>query len=117
MKVRFCDEKDIVKVGEFYDKVVLHLCQTTNYPKGKYKVYPSEASVREKIVLNQQFVCMDEDNIVGAFVLNDDPQGMYENADWTIELLQNPSSFWNKKKPCCPKTARLDLWILGYRQI
>jgi len=88
MKVRFCDEKDIVKVGEFYDKVVLHLCQTTNYPKWKYKVYPSEASVREKIVLNQQLVCMDEDNILGAFVLNDDPQGMYENADWTIELLQ-----------------------------
>lgn len=30
----------------------------------------------------QQFVCMDGDNVVGAFVLNDDPQGKYENAEW-----------------------------------
>jgi len=88
MKVRLCNENDIVEVGKFYDRVVLHLCQTINYPKWKYKVYPSEVSVREKVLRNQQFVCMDDERIVGAFVLNDDPQGMYENADWIVELLQ-----------------------------
>lgn len=87
MNIRICNENDIVEVGRFYDKVVLHLCQTTNYPKWEYKVYPSELSVREKVSLEQQFVCMDEENIVGAFVLNDDPQGKYENANWTVELV------------------------------
>ena len=88
MEIRLCNENDIVEVGKFYDKVVLHLYETTNYPKWQYKVYPSEASVREKTLANQQFVCMDEDTIVGAFVLNDDPQGKYENAEWNVELLQ-----------------------------
>ena len=88
MIVRLCKENDIVEVGKFYDKVVLHLCETTNYPKWEYKIYPSEISVREKVSVNQQFVCMNDGNIVGAFVLNDDPQGKYENADWTEELVQ-----------------------------
>lgn len=88
MIVRACNENDIVEVGKFYDRVVLHLCQTINYPKWKYKIYPSEVSVREKVLLSQQFVCMEEERIVGAFVLNDDPQGGDENADWTVELLQ-----------------------------
>lgn len=88
MDIRICNESDIVDIGNFYDKVVLHLCQTINYPKWKYKIYPSESSVREKAYVNQQFVCFEEGNIVGAFVLNDDPQGTYENADWELELEQ-----------------------------
>ncbi len=87
MNIRICNENDILEVGRFYDKVVLHLCQTTNYPKWEYKVYPSELSVREKVSLEQQFVCMDEENIVGAFVLNDDPQGKYGNANWSVEVV------------------------------
>ena len=31
-------------------------------------------------------MCIDNDEIVGAFVLNDDPQGQYENAKWSVEL-------------------------------
>lgn len=77
-----------VILENFYDKAVLHLCQTTNYPKWQYKVYPSEMSVREKTSVNQQFVCLDGEEIVGAFVLNNDPQGKYENAEWTTKLLR-----------------------------
>lgn len=88
MEIRICCENDIAEVGRFYDKAVLHLCQTTNYPKWQYKVYPSEMSVREKTSVNQQFVCLDGEEIVGAFVLNNDPQGKYENAEWTTKLLR-----------------------------
>lgn len=88
MYVRLCNENDIVEVGKFYDQVVLYLYKTINYPKWEYKIYPSESSVREKVLVNQQYICMDEEQIVGAFVLNDDPQGRYENADWSVELLQ-----------------------------
>lgn len=38
MEIRICCENDIAEVGRFYDKAVLHLCQTTNYPKWQYKV-------------------------------------------------------------------------------
>lgn len=88
MEIRLCEEKDIEEVGKFYDKVVLYLGETINYPKWRYKSYPSEASVREKVTVGQQFLCTEEEKIVGAFVLNDDPQGKYENTDWTVEIPQ-----------------------------
>lgn len=88
MEIRLCEENDIAEVGAFYDKVVLHLCETINYPKWEYKKYPSENSVREKTALRQQFVCVGDEGILGAFVLNDDPQGKYENAGWSKTIPQ-----------------------------
>lgn len=35
-----------------------------------------------------QFLCLDQEQIVGAFVLNTDPQGAYENAAWSRVLSQ-----------------------------
>ena len=86
MEIRLCEENDIIEVGKFYDNVVLHLCETVNYPKWEYKKYPSESSVREKVKIQQQFVCIYNEHIVGAFVLNDDPQGKYENASWKAKM-------------------------------
>ena len=86
MDFRICNENDICKVGEFYDKVVLHLYQTVNYPRWKYKIYPTETTVRKRVEVGQQFVCVDDNKVLGAFVLNEDPQGKYENADWKINL-------------------------------
>lgn len=88
MEIRLCEEKDIAEVGAFYDRVVLYLDETVNYPKWEYKKYPSEHSVREKTALHQQFVCMGDEGILGAFVLNDDPQGKYENTNWSVAIPQ-----------------------------
>lgn len=88
MIIRRCTEADIVQVGQFYDRVVRYLCENVNYPKWEYKVYPSEEYVRKMTQVQQQFICRDNDTIVGAFVLNDDPQGKYENAKWRSELTQ-----------------------------
>lgn len=86
MVMNVCSEQDIVAVGEFYDDVVKHLCENINYPKWVYKVYPSEDSVREMTEAECQFMCIDNQKVVGAFVLNDDPQGKYENAVWSRQL-------------------------------
>lgn len=86
MEIRKCNEKDIAPVGAFYDRVVKFLCENINYPKWTYKEYPSEKSVKEMTRNGQQFMCIDNDMIVGAFVLNDDPQGKYENATWDMQL-------------------------------
>lgn len=88
MIIRKCHEKDIAALGIFYDNVVKHLCENINYPKWVYKVYPSEESVREMAETGCQFMCIDNQNIIGAFVLNDDPQGKYENANWSKQLSQ-----------------------------
>lgn len=88
MIIRTCNEEDIVAVGRFYDSVVKYLDENINYPKWRYKEYPSEKSVREMIKAGTQFMCLEDDKIVGAFVLNDDPQGKYENTAWSRELLR-----------------------------
>ena len=86
MIIRKCNEADIVSVGKFYDHVVKYLCENINYPKWRYKDYPSEESVREMTNAGCQFICLDNNEIAGAFVLNEDPQGAYENAVWSVQL-------------------------------
>lgn len=88
MIIRLCEEKDIASVGAFYDNVVKNLCENINYPKWVYKVYPSEESAREKTESVCQFMCVEEGKVVGAFVLNDDPDGRYENVKWSTGLKQ-----------------------------
>ena len=68
MEIRKCNEKDIASVGMFYDNVVRFLCENVNYPKWTYKEYPSEKSVMEMTQKGDQFICIDNDIIVGAFV-------------------------------------------------
>ena len=86
MKIRKCEIEDITAVGEFYDEVVKDLCENINYPKWTYKVYPSVDFARKMTLAGEQYVCLDGNKIVGAFVFNDDPQGAYENAKWSASL-------------------------------
>lgn len=86
MIIRLCTPEDIPSVGNFYDGVVKHLDEHVNYPKWTYKVYPSEDSVKVMTEAGCQFLCLESDKIIGAFVLNDDPQGAYENAAWSKSL-------------------------------
>lgn len=88
MEIKKCNTSDIASVGRFYDDVVKFLCEHINYPKWVYKEYPSEKSAMEMTEKGHQFMCCDKDMIVGAFVLNDDPQGKYENAVWSMQLAE-----------------------------
>lgn len=88
MEIKICTEDDILRVGAFYDNVVKYLCENINYPKWTYKEYPSEKSVREMTKEGSQYMCIDNNVVVGAFVLNDNPQGQYENAIWSEKLLR-----------------------------
>ena len=82
MRIHRCTESDIRSTGAFYDKVGLWLDDHVNYPKWIYGVYPSETSVREATRAGDQYICVDEGGIVGAFVLNDDPKGNYQAGSW-----------------------------------
>lgn len=86
MKIRKAEQSDVKTAGEFYDKVVKYLVEHINYPKWKYGIYPSEASVKAAVDKGEQFVLEDCGKIVGAFVLNSDPQGRYSNGRWSKPL-------------------------------
>ena len=86
MNIRKCEAADIVSVGAFYNKVVLWLDNHINFPKWIYGVYPSEVSVREATRMGDQYLCLDSDRIIGAFVLNADPKGNYQKGSWKRPL-------------------------------
>ena len=77
MKIRRSEKEDVKRVGEFYDAVVKILDEGVNYPLWKYKVYPSEESVRAKTEKGEQYLCEIDGKIVGAFVLNEELQNEY----------------------------------------
>ena len=86
MNIRLCRNDDLLELVAFYDKVVLHLEKTVNYPKWEYGVYPSEISAKNAMNQGSQYLCEEDGQIVGAFVLNDDPQGAYEKGYWAANL-------------------------------
>lgn len=86
LQIRKCLEEDIVAVGAFYDRVVEYLDAHVNYPKWQYKIYPNEDYVRQMTADGVQYLCEEEGKIIGAFVLNADPQGDYDKAPWSKDL-------------------------------
>ena len=89
MVIRKCLEQDIAETGAFYDRVVRWLDQHINYPKWIYKVYPSTGYVRETTEAGEQYICTEDDRIIGAFALNADPQGAYDRGAWKQDLLRH----------------------------
>ena len=87
MEIRNCTEEDVAQVGAFYDRVVAWLdANGANYPKWTYKEYPSVIFARAHTARGVQYVCLDGDVIVGAFVLNDDPEANYQKGAWSRHI-------------------------------
>ena len=85
--IRKCIESDVSGTGRFYDSVVLWLNDHINYPRWIYRVYPGEQSVRTMTEAGTQYICVKGCSVIGAFVLNDDPQGNYQKGEWSRKLV------------------------------
>ena len=87
MKISKCSMCDLEKVALLYDETVLYLTEHINYPKWKYKEYPSYDSAKTAIESGDQYMCTDDDgNVVGAFMFDTDPRGNYDCGDWSTKL-------------------------------
>ena len=91
MEIRKCREEDIQAVTDFYDRTVEWLDAHINYPKWRYKIYPSLKYVRLMTEEGSQYMCIDQGKVIGAFVLNDNPHGAYEKGNWKQQL--DPGSY------------------------
>lgn len=85
-QVRKATRQDLDALAELYDRAVLHLQATVNYPKWEYGVYPCRDSVEQAILKGEQFLCEEEGQLLGAFILNEDPKGAYEKGEWKQTL-------------------------------
>jgi len=87
MSIIRCGNEHTDKVAAFYDEVTLYLTTHTNYPEWQYKKYPCFDSVKKAVENNTQYAYLNDKNeVIGAFVLNRDPQGDYDAANWSESL-------------------------------
>ncbi|ORX82886.1 acyl-CoA N-acyltransferase [Anaeromyces robustus] len=80
MEYILCTEDNLDELEEFYNKEVLYLDETINYPKWVYNNYPSRSTIKAVIEKKEQYAYLENGKIVGAFVFNEEPGGKYENA-------------------------------------
>ena len=85
MVVKKCDEKHIPELILFYKSVLKYLKENINYPKWSDQ-HPNEKDVTEAVINGRQYICLDNEEIVGAFMLSEDPEGYYEAGDWSMAL-------------------------------
>ena len=88
MKVIKCTYDHLDELAAFFDKVTSYLCSNINYPKWVPNEYPGIESCRQAIENQYQYVCIKDNKIVGAVILNDNPQGDYDAGDWQVNLKQ-----------------------------
>ena len=88
MEIILCDKNNLKDLTEFYNKVVLYLEKHINYPKWVYGFYPSETTIKESLEKKEQYAYKENGKILGAFILNEDPSGKYENAKIEFKLGQ-----------------------------
>lgn len=86
MIIKKAEKEDICALGEFYDAEVKFLTEHINYPHWTYKGYPTLSTVEWTVGEGTQFICCENDEILGAFVLNTDPMGDYNSAEWSKDL-------------------------------
>ncbi len=80
-----CRTEHCNAVTAMYERAVAELERTVNYPKWN-KDHPGRDYVREAIEKGEQFACVADGAILGAAVLNEDPEGNYAIGRWSREL-------------------------------
>lgn len=86
MHIIKCTMEDLDRVSAFYDRVTDYLAKNINYPKWVPGKYPGRKSVGIAISNDCQYACIDNGEVVGAFILNDDPMGDYGVGEWRMDL-------------------------------
>ena len=80
-----CVPAQFAAVMAMYERAVAELERTVNYPKWS-KEHPGRAYVQQAIEKGEQFACAAGGEILGAAVLNGDPEGDYALGHWRRAL-------------------------------
>jgi ribosomal protein S18 acetylase RimI-like enzyme len=80
-----CGPAQFEAVMAMYERAVAELERTVNYPKWSEE-HPSRDYVKEAIEKGEQFACVSGGAVLGAVVLNEDPEGDYSHGHWSKAL-------------------------------
>ena len=87
MELIKCDEARIPDVTAFYHEIVAYLESHTNYPFWSSE-HPSDESIVKAVERGEQYICVDGDEVLGAVLLSEDPDGDYDAGGWSCDLKQ-----------------------------
>ena len=87
MEIRKCSVEEATTVGAFYDEIVKFMDDNgVNYPKWIYKIFPTTDYAVDAARAGNQFVCVEGEKILSAFVLSENPEGDYSKGAWSKNL-------------------------------
>lgn len=86
MIIRRALQKDFEELMNFYEKMCKHLGQMKFLPNGNRGGFPSEEMVSAAIAGNEQYVGIEDDRIVAAYIINHDCDSTYDSVKWQITV-------------------------------
>lgn len=85
MELIQCDSTALAKVTAFYHRVIEHLERNVNYPNWS-SAHPGDQGIRDAIAAGEQYMCVENGTVLGALVLNENPEGAYDAGAWREKL-------------------------------
>lgn len=80
-----CSRAQLHAVTELYHRTVQHLEATVNYPKWSAE-HPSDQGIRDAVDGGVQYICVQNGEVLGAVMLNENPEGDYAAGEWSRAL-------------------------------
>lgn len=86
LTIELASKNQCEEANEFYNVVLDYVYENGNYPCWEKGVYPNEDYVAKCIDENSLYVVRYNGDIVGAFILNENPEGDYSVGRWQQSL-------------------------------
>lgn len=92
MQIRYATTEDTKELNLFYTRMNEIINTRTNKYNPENEVFPSVTMVKNSIENKEQFVGVEDGQIVAACIMNHQCDDAYMNVKWQIELDKN--EFW-----------------------
>lgn len=89
MKIKQASMCDFEKIISFYNVMCAVLGEKDFLPDGNKGGFPSQNMVRDAIYSGSQFIGVENDKIVAAYIMNHDCDNAYHTVQWHIDAAEN----------------------------
>lgn len=89
MKIKQASMCDFEKIISFYNVMCAVLGEKDFLPDGNKGGFPSQDMVRDAIYSGSQFIGVENDKIVAAYIMNHDCDNAYHTVQWHINAAEN----------------------------
>ena len=85
MLIRSAEEKDFRELRQFYDRMCEVLGEKDFLPEGDKGGFPSDEMVKNAIAEKDQFIGIEDGQIVAAYIMNHDCDEAYHTVRWLTD--------------------------------